>query len=449
MDDPRLRPEDLANLWVEDRCTPFHIAVVAEFDGGPFTDRNGRVDLERVRAALAARVHRVPELTRRMVAPRFRRPVWAPDAGPGPEPHIRCSSVPEGRTFLSWAADRIVQPIDRAHALWRAEVVGGLPGGRFGLIVVVHHVVADGLAGVAMITRLLDERPDMSAADLPAHADRQRPTRSAPGHRRSTDALAGIRDALADFRRPATRTTLPVRVGPGRRLAAVEEPLDDLRQVGSALRATINDLLLAGVTGGLRRLLADELRPGLALLASVPVGRTGAGQTAGMLAVALPLGEEDPLRRLASITRETTAGKDRVRDGTRRVMDVVRLPLPLARLGVRWMRRMARGRINLFVTDVPGPPATLWLAGARMVRAVPVAPLVQGVPLGVAALSYAGRLHVAANADAGVTGLDRFTEGMRDEFAVLAAAARAGTTAPGERIPVGAERPGMDGTRRE
>ncbi len=69
---------------------------------------------------------------------------------------------------------------------------------------------------------------------------------------------------------------------------------------------------------------------------------------------------------------------------------MVHLPIPLARVGMSWLRRFGGTRVTLFVTDVPGPTTPLWLAGARLLEAVPVAPLVQHVALGVAALSYAG-----------------------------------------------------------
>ena len=185
----------------------------------------------------------------------------------------------------------------------------------------------------------------------------------------------------------------------------VEEPLEDLRRVGHALGATVNDLLVAAVTAGLRLLLIErgDLRPGLVARASVPVGRTGAGQTAGMLETTLPVGQDDSLARLATIVRETRSGKQRIRSGGGHVMDVTRLPLPLAHLAVRGLRR---------------------IAGARMVRAVPVAPLVQGVPIGVAALSYGDRLAIALNADAAVSDVEVFADGMRAEFDRLARAAR-------------------------
>jgi WS/DGAT/MGAT family acyltransferase len=241
------------------------------------------------------------------------------------------------------------------------------------------------------------------------------------GVRTRRRGLSGVRAILHEFSGRADRTSLPRRIGPARRLAVVEESLEDLSRVGHALGATVNDVLLAAVAGGMRTLLAARggLRPGMVLRASVPVGRAGAGQTAGMLAVALPVGEDDPVARVTAISRDTAAAKTRLAGGGGHVMDVLDLPVPLARLVVRFMRRIAGRRINLFVTDVPGPSEPLWLDGARLERAVPVAPLVQGVPLGVAALSYAGRLAIAVNADAAVTDLERFAVGMRADFASM------------------------------
>ena len=424
MEDVPLRAEDLANLWVEDRRTPFHIALVAELEPGPHRRDDGTPDLASLAGALAARVQRVPALARRMVRRRLGTapPAWATDPAFRPEEHVRCAGLQPGEDLLDFAAASIAAPLDRKRPLWRAVVVGGLPEGRVGLVVVVHHVVADGLTGVAMISRLLDRTPGDAAGELPDDpgVPSAPPPAAAAGLGTSAaGTVARIRAGMADFGGRAPRTSLPRRIGAGRRIAGLDEPLDELRRTGHALGVTINDLLLAAVTNGLREVLRGrgDLRSGLVLRASVPVGRTGAGQTAGMLAVALPVGEDDRAARLAAITRATGADKVRIRGGGGHVMDVARLPLPLAHAAVRLLRWMARSRITLFVTDVPGPPAALWLAGARLTRMVPVAPLVQGVPIGVAALSYDGRLAIAVNADAAVRDLDVFTAGMSAEFA--------------------------------
>jgi len=138
-----------------------------------------------------------------------------------------------------------------------------------------------------------------------------------------------------------------------------------------------------------------------------------------MLLIGLPVGEPDPLSRLATITAATAALKTRLRTGGGDVFDILQLPRPLARLSVRWMRRAARRHINLFITNVPGPNRPLWLAGARMLDAVPVAPLTADVPLGVAALSYTGVLAISVNVDAAVTDVDVLARGIERGLAEL------------------------------
>lgn len=286
----RLRRADLANLWAESPGMPSQIGLVAEFDARPFLDPGGRLDTGRIRAELARRAGRVPALTRRVLWTRHGEgpPAWVPDAATDPSRHITCGRLPEGDDLVRWCADRVVRPLDRTRPLWRAEIVEGLPGSRFGLVLVVHHALADGLAGVAIAAALLDPAPDTAPpSPPPAHralvADHLRTLGAAlavaarglphlPGALRRATRQA--RDAADDVRSTAPPTSLPRRVAPGRRLAAAEFDLDDLRAAAHADGATVNDLLLAAVTAGLRDLLqsrGDDVT-GLVLRASFPVG---------------------------------------------------------------------------------------------------------------------------------------------------------------------------------
>jgi hypothetical protein len=218
-------------------------------------------------------------------------------------------------------------------------------------------------------------------------------------------------------------------VGPDRRLVVVEQPLEELKRTGHALGVTVNDLLLAAVTGGLRRLLSargDDVAA-LTVRTSVPAATGATGQASGILLIDLPLAETDPLRVLQVVHAATTAAKQRLRTGTATITEVMHLPLPLARLGIRWMKRFGGTRVNLFVTDVPGPATPMWLAGARLLEAVPIAPLVQHVGLCVAALSYAGRFAASVHADGSVADLDLMADGMADVLAALREEAAART----------------------
>jgi diacylglycerol O-acyltransferase / wax synthase len=115
-----------------------------------------------------------------------------------------------------------------------------------------------------------------------------------------------------------------------------------------------------------------------------------------MFIAPLPVGVPDDAERLRIITRATAAGKGRPDQG---LAGIVALPASLAWLGVAWARRSAGSHINLYVTNVPGPASTLYCAGARLLQAVPLAPLVGGVRLSVTALSYDGQFAVSLLAD--------------------------------------------------
>jgi WS/DGAT/MGAT family acyltransferase len=447
----RLRMDELVNAWVADECTPFQIALLGVFDATRFLLPDGTVDVPRIRGELAVRARHVAALGRRVVwtRPGEGMPVWAPDPAFDPDRHIEYGSLPAGADLPDWAANRIVRPLPLDRPLWRAEVVDGLPGHRFAVIVVVHHIAADGIAGVALAGSLLDGSPDgRPAADplpiappLPSHRDllRDRRDRAVAALRRARPPDAAtigrlrglarqISDASSDLRTRTSETSLPRRVGTRRRLVVVRQPLDDLRRTGHSLGVTVNDLLLAAVTGGLRDLLhergddVDSLR----LRTSVPASTGAGGQASGILLVDLPMAESDPLRRLMRIHATTATAKQRLYAGAPDVTDVLHLPVPLARVGMRWMRRFGGTRVSLFVTDVPGPPTPLWLAGARLLEAVPVAPLVQHVGLGVAALSYAGDFAVSVHADGSVTDLELFGAGMESSFAAFREAADGG-----------------------
>jgi WS/DGAT/MGAT family acyltransferase len=443
---------ELASVWVDEPVAPFQIAMVGIFDGTPFLRQDGTLDLTRVRSELVHRARAVPTLRRRMAwdRPGKGRPRWVEDAGFAPERHVTRTSLPEGIPFMSWCGTQIVRPLDRDLPLWRAQVVDGLPGAKFGLLIVVHHAVADGLAGVALARALLDGAADGGSADATASArdPRPQPARPVAPRPRSSPADLGRRlrdvparlhrrgralaDAAADFRATAPVTSLSRPIGPGRRLVSTAWSLPALRSAGHRVGATVNDLLLTGITGGLRELLlerGDDLG-GLVLRASVPVGSKGHGQPDGILVLGLPVGEPDLLRQLAIVHEQTATLKTRLASGGGDVLDVLHLPTPAARAAVRWMRRVAARRINLFVTNVPGPAENLWLAGARLLEAVPVAPLVRGVPLGIAALSYAGTLHVSVNADAAVDDVDFLAEAMERSVDALLAAARDGARLP-------------------
>jgi Wax ester synthase/diacylglycerol acyltransferase catalytic domain/WS/DGAT C-terminal domain len=272
------------------------------------------------------------------------------------------------------------------------DVVPGLPEGRARAAGRVHHVVADGLRGVAMMSGLFDptaEPANDAASSAPPWQPRPLPTgpelladnlrhRAAAAHnvvRRLLELparLHALRALTAEARtRSASVSTLAGPVGSRRRMTVVRLPLAALRRAAHDRHVTINDLLLAAVTRGLRDMLngQDACRPDLILRASVPLGARD-GSAAGMLVASLPVGIEDSEERLHLICEQTRRRKQHPGEG---IAAILAMPPSMARLGVLWGRHTASSHINLYVTNVPGPPQPLYLRrrgrGRRTARA--------------------------------------------------------------------------------
>lgn len=441
----RVPVPDLCCLWAETDASPMNIALVGTLDAATLVDEGGGVSLALIRNFIAAHLAQAPMLRRvvRRTRPGQGRPVWIDAAEFSIDQHVVLAqpghAFADEQEFLDWCARETVRPLDRSRPLWRISIVPGLPDRRLGFLVVVHHVVADGLRGVAMIAGLLDVDPagsamapapwrptpppsgaDLVSDNLRARAATVRSFRPASLRRRLV-ALRGLRAELPS-RAPAT--VLGGDIGYGRQLVVVREPLESLRAAAHNVDCTINDLLLAAVTQGLREMLCSggDCAGAVFLRASVPVGETN-GRGSGMITVTLPVGTPDPDERLRHIVAETSRRKQSPNEG---VAGIVSMPATLARLGVLWARHTASTHINLYVTNVPGPPFPLYLAGAGLHDVVPLAPLVAGVRLSVTALSYAGVLSVALLADEAITDFPAMAAGVRAGFETYLS--RAGVT---------------------
>jgi WS/DGAT/MGAT family acyltransferase len=386
----------------------------------------------RVRAAVGANLHRAPMLRRVLRQPGVGAggPIWVDAPAFDLCRHVILArpDVPltDDASFLGWCAGLSVIPLDRTQPLWRMDVVPGLPGGRVGVLVVLHHVVADGLRGVELVASLLDGVPRESDGAVPAWRPVPAPSRRDLARDNLLRRVAAVRRVRPSALRRSVHAVRALTREPGRRapatfLGGVIRPhrqlivlrfsLEELREAAHAQGCTINELLLAGVTAGLRDVLVErgECPDGLVLRASVPVGAKR-GREGGMFMAPLPVGTADADERLRAIVRVTRPRRERADQG---VAGIVTMPATLARLGVLWARHAATSHINLYVTNVPGPPGPLWLAGARLLDAVPLAPLVAGVRLSVTALSYDGRFVVSLLADDALDGLPVLAAGVR------------------------------------
>jgi diacylglycerol O-acyltransferase len=448
----RLTPLDVSNLRIERHGLPMNVAALAILEGSVLLDAPGELALEAIRARIAQRLHLAPRLRQRLYRPGFGlgAPVWVDDTSFDIRRHVRMRPVPAGSsedTLLAACVELNDRPFGQAHPLWEIWLLTGAPAGHVAMLIRFHHVLADGIAALLLLGTLfdsapLDPVPEAPQAEGPPWTARPIPTRSelagdvlrrsVTGIRRCVDKIEHPRRALAPaktwFRQAlqfaregrAPRTSLNRPVGRQHRIRLVRADLEQARQIAHAHHATVNDLVLCTIAGGARALLAGrgelqrplELKVSVAASVRAPASASQAGNLVGILLVPVPVGEEDPIRRLQQIARATAERK--------------RLPpyQPAARLLQRWMiRTMNRQRrINLLMSNLPGPPQPLYFAGSRILEVFQIGVVQGNVALQVGALSYAGQLNFDIVADANlVPDLTVFANGMTEDLERLGA----------------------------
>jgi WS/DGAT/MGAT family acyltransferase len=447
----RLGGLDLQVLLWDDFGWSGDIGALAILDGASLLDDDGDVRIEAVRRRIEPRLHLVPRFRQRLYRPRrgLGWPLWVDSASFDLADHVRVLPLPApgDEAQLLLACEELARRrLDPARPLWEMWLLPGLPQGRVGLFVKLHHAIADGVAGVAAFGALLDLATDAAGPVVPPWTPAPAPTAgellqdnvrrrvqeldralSSLAHpagmlRRARAAWPAWREFFAEQRAPRTSLNRPI--GVDRRLALIGSRLDLVKQIAHAHDAKVNDVVLAAVAGGLRELLRGrgEHVEQLALRAMVPVslhreqpGRASGNQD-GSMVVPLPIGEPDHVRRLQLIAAETAARKNKAHppmgSGIFRFAVAQRM----------FLRLFARQRLmNVSVTNVPGPPVPLYLAGAPLLEMFPVVSLVANFTLIVAVLSYAGQLNITAVADRdGCADVEVFAQGVRSALDDLA-----------------------------
>ncbi|CAA9343358.1 MAG: Wax ester synthase/acyl-CoA:diacylglycerol acyltransferase; Diacyglycerol O-acyltransferase [uncultured Nocardioidaceae bacterium] len=426
----RLRPGDLALLAMESASTPMHLATVEVFE--PPEDG---FDYRSLVALVADRLAFVPRYRQRLlqVPGGLAPPVWADDDDFDLTYHVRQSAVPRpgSREQLQELVARIItRPLDRTRPLWEMYLIEGLEGGRFAILSKSHQTLVDGVSTIDLGQVIVDAetvpreeipdgwvpRPEPSSLTLLADAvhDRLRdPVGTVGAVRNAVGAVGAVARAnpLLRSRRTAPESPLQVTLSQQRRFLTVRTELDDYGKIRRFHGGTVNDVVLATVTGALRAWLmtrAESLRTSRHLRAMVPMGvmdkdlePTSLGsQVAGNI-MDLPIGEPSPVVRLHQVSYAMKAHKD-----TGRAVSALRLigvggfaPTTFHALGARVAADAVQRGFHLVVTNVPGPQFPLYAAGARMTESYPVQPLLPGHALAIGVTSYDGGVHFGITAD--------------------------------------------------
>jgi diacylglycerol O-acyltransferase / wax synthase len=446
---------DASFLHMETATTFGHVCGVVLLDRKTPTGRLRTADVERL---VAQRLPLMPPLRRRLVEVPFgiERPYWVDDPDFDLSFHVRELALPRpgSRQQLAEQVARIAaRPLDRRHPLWELYVITGLADDGAAVMIKVHHAAVDGVAAVELISTLLDRSPDAAAPVQALEAWRpgpvptpfemwwrgvagvtRQPLKALELQGRMLRALprsmrfAGrsVAPAVGDLARRLTgggspdggllnrppllapRTSFNRPITAHRRFAYGTVPLREVKRVKRAFGVTVNDVVMAGCAGGLRRWLEarGELPDG-PLVAMVPVsirtadqGGTFGNRVSAMMA-ALPTHLADPVDRLRAVHEAMRGAKEQHAALDAQVLqDLAQFAAPaLATRAVRVAAQMRLADVlnppyNLVVSNVPGPREPLYLAGARVRAYLPVSVVADGLGLNITVQSYLDNLDI-------------------------------------------------------
>jgi len=446
---------DASFLYLETPEMPMHVGALHVFELP--AGYKGRF-VNDLRKHMAARLPTAPVLRRRVwwMPLNLANPAWV-DAEPDLKQHIveiklpKSAKTGDGHLELEAAVGQL-HPVllDRSRPLWKFHVLEGLAPGangqkRVALYTQLHHAAVDGQAAVALANAILDIEPDppplaarvstrkkvfrlgmtemlrgalASQAQKVAAIVRELPATvgtlggTAKGVIGRSALFGGSKDKVGNLTL-APRTLLNGSATAGRAFATVSLPLADLKTLGRAHGATVNDMVLMLCSTALRRYFAKrKLLPRKSLVAAVPIslrekGDTRSDNQASMSLISLGTHLADPLARLHHIQAATAAMKSTMGD----LKSV--LPTDFPSLGIPWLIEAATAlygkakvadRIpqlaNLVISNVPGPPVPLYMAGARMLSNHPSSIVVHGLGLNITVQSYHRSLDFGLMADA-------------------------------------------------
>jgi len=430
----RLSSTDASFLTNESATSHMHIGGILIFEGPP----PAYVDLvEHVRG----RLDQVPRFRQRLVVPPLEagRPLWGDDVNFNLGYHIRHTALPEpgGEEQLKRLAARVFsQQLDRSKPLWEMWLVQGLERDRFALLTKTHHAAVDGIAGVDIGTVLFDLEPLPEPAPpedgwVPERAPTttellargaadavSTPLRLAEravgavrhpenASKRVVEALEGVGEVVGAFADPAPDVPLNRPIGPHRRFAWSRSDLATFKRIKDTLGGTVNDVVLAVVTGALRKWLHTRgiRTEGLELRALVPVSIRTAderGELGNKLAAMrgpLPVYVEDPARRLRVVSEQMEGLKRSKQALGAEVISRFNDFAPPTLLAQAARINFSTRLFNLIVTNVPGPQMPLYVLGRKLDEVFPVAFLPENHALAVAIMSYNGRVCFGLLAD--------------------------------------------------
>ncbi|RJQ87241.1 wax ester/triacylglycerol synthase family O-acyltransferase [Amycolatopsis panacis] len=426
----RLSPLDAAFLAIEDEDPQVSLAIASlAIVAGPAPSP------EQLAAAVAARLPRVPRYRQkiRRVPLDLGAPVWVDDDSFDPAAHVERLSVPQPHdqaALCELVASLMAERLDRDRPLWRFWVLDGLSGGRWALLAKVHHCMADGVSAAGLQQLLFGETASTTQADPHPDPGALRVLASSLADlvtgpfaqagalacgllhpralaRRTTDVARGF-STLAQALMPVSPSSLGGPISGPCGYAIAQAELSGVTAIAEAFTTTVNDVLLAAITGGLREILlrhgeepsADSVRSLVPVSVRLP-GDPTLDNEVSLLLPLLPVDLPDPAQRLVQVHRRLLAHKEGKEATAGRFMTATaaRGPFAPAAWAVRAGLRLPRRNVVTVTTNVPGPAETLAIAGHKVLALYPYVPIAVGLRTGIAMLTYRGRVFFGVTTD--------------------------------------------------
>lgn len=430
----RLSGLDASFLYLETAAQPLHVCSILELDTSTVP---GGYTFDRLRDELAMRVKAMPEFRAKLADSRFNpdHPVWVEDNEFDVHRHLHRIGLPApgGRAELAEICGHIASlPLDRSRPLWEMWVIENVAGtdahagGKLALMTKVHHSAVDGVTGANLMSTLCSTEPDAPPPDpVPGAGGASEleiavngAIRFATRPLKLMNVLPSTVSTVIDTARRATKgltmaapfaapkTAFNANVTGHRNIAFAELDLDDIKKVRAHFGVKVNDVVMALVSGVLRRFLLDrgEL-PDSTLVAMIPVSvhdksdRPGRNQVSGMFS-SLHTNIDDAGERLMAIASANSVAKQHSSAiGATLLQDWSQFAAP-AVFGIA-MRVYARSNLsaavpvhNLVVSNVPGPQVPLYLLGCEVKSMYPLGPIFHGSGLNITVMSLNGKLDV-------------------------------------------------------
>jgi len=434
----RLGPQDASFLYLETPNVHQHVGGLAILD--PSTAPEGSLRYRDLVDVVGSRLHLAPRFRQKVLFPPLAaaRPLWVDDANFDLAFHMRRAALPTpgGRRELIDYVQRVIsRPLDRTKPLWELYLIEGMEEGLFAILTKVHHAMVDGMAAIDLASAVYDFAPQPQVLTPPAWEPEPEPTTSqllqdalreqlthpvaglvdlAQRTVRTPSRVAGqIGDILGGLREIvgggvlAPPSSFNRKVGPNRRFAMAEAPVQTFKDIKNELGGTVNDVVLAAVAGALHRLLRHRGEPTRErfLRAMVPVSvrtdddKSAMGNRVSSIFVDLPVGRIGAKRRLAEIADITRHLKDsNYAVGAEFLMNIGSWAPPT--IHAMAARLAARSRvINLVVSNVPGPQLPMYIGGAKLLAQYPIMPIAESMGLSIAVTSLAGTMAFGITAD--------------------------------------------------